>query len=193
MGSALWDERPMRTALVDAMLRCPRVRLDWIKDLPDVPGVYLFFVASSSPRIRAALSELVATGRYPAYCGVSERSLRERLRRYRQSVANTTALSERDLYVSALPLPTAASAVWCERVLIELLDPPLQGLGFGNKIPGGNRSERSPIDALLPGRRWAHEPATAVDQAAVRLRILARLLRLDPTGPRWDPIQPGIR
>jgi hypothetical protein len=180
-----WDEKPMRVALLSLVTQLPRVRLDELRDAPSAPGVYLQFLASK--RVEPVLGTLIATGRYPLYAGVSGASLRERIGRYRQSLSGMDVLSERDLYVSVLPCVSKASAQFSESVLLDELAPPFQGLGWGSKVPGSHRREQSPIDAILPGRRWA-SPTGPRLRAITHLRVLSSLIRLDPVGPRWEPL-----
>lgn len=179
-----WDEAPMRRELVRVLQHLPRERLDRLDDLPSVPGCYAQWTAA--PAVEPILGRLVATGRYPAYLGVASVSLRERIGRYRQSIRGTT-LRERDIYIAVLPCSSAASALFAERAGLEELPVPLAGMGFGSKVPGSNRQEQSPIDAVFPGRRWA-SPADLVAQAKARLQVLTWLINLDPSGPRWPAL-----
>jgi hypothetical protein len=178
------DETPMRTALLQLATRLPRIRLDQLHSTPNTPGLYLQFLATAS--VAPVLGTLVATGRYPAYVGVAAASLRERLGRYRQTLS-AMSLNESELYISLLPCSSDASALFGEAALISELQPPLQGLGWGSKVPGSQRREQSPIDAIFPGRRWA-TPTGPRQRAIAHLRVLKSLVQLDPTGPRWDPL-----
>jgi hypothetical protein len=168
-------------------MELPRRRYDEVSkaDLPSMPGVYAHFTVSRA--FEPVLSSLITSGAYPAYLGVAAVSLKDRVSRYRQSICGTTSIQERHLYIAVLPCSSAASAIFAESALIEALNPPLQGLGFGSKSPGSNRKEQSPIDALFPGRRWA-SPATLAAQADARLHVLSRLINLDPAGPRWPAL-----
>lgn len=179
-----WDEAPMRRDLVQVLQRLPRERLDRLTDLPSVPGCYAQWTAT--PAVEPILGRLVATGRYPANIGVASVSIRERIGRYRQSIRGTS-LRERDIHVAVLPCSSAASALFAERVGLEEVPVPLAGTGFGSKVPGSNRREQSPVDALFPGRRWA-SPADLVAQAKARLQVLTWLINLDPSGPRWPAL-----
>jgi hypothetical protein len=182
-----WDEVPMRRRLLDVLHSLPRERYDRIAkpDLPSMPGIYAVFTATRT--VEPVLSSLIASSAYPAYLGVAAGSLRERVGRYRQSISGMTSIQEGDLYIAVLPCSSAASALFAESAMIDALHPPLQGLGFGSKSPGRNRDEQSPIDALFPGRRWA-SPASLIAQADARLRVLSRLIKLDPSGPRWPTL-----
>lgn len=182
-AKSLWDEQALLDRLMGSVLQLDRQRLSAI-EAPALPGVYLQFVASAS--LTPILGPLVSSGRFPAYVGVAA-DLCERLDRYRRNLADMTTLTERDLYVALLPLQSISSARYSESLLIDHLNPPLQGMGWGSKHPGPHRTEQSPIDALLPGRRWA-KPAPPAAVASARLRVLSKLLSLDPAGPRWDPL-----
>lgn len=181
-----WDEGPMRRDLLTVFECLPRERLDRLVDLPSVPGCYAQWFAT--PAVEPVLGSIIATGRYPAYLGVASSSLRERIGRYRQTIRDIASIGERDIYIAVLPCASAASALFAERAGIDELDPPLQGTGWGSKVPGSNRQEQSPVDALFPGRRWAVTPSL-LEQARARLLVLSRLIKLDPQGPRW-PVLP---
>jgi hypothetical protein len=88
-----------------------------------------------------------------------------------------------------VPCASRASAAFAEAALIERLDPLLNGLGYGAKVPGRQRTGQrcSPFDALFPGRRWAPEP-TALDRLQAQLRIVSYLTQLAPAGVRWDAL-----
>lgn len=183
-----WDEAPMRRDLVRVLLGLPRQRLDRLSDLPSTPGCYVQWMAT--PAVEPTLGRLVACGRYPAYLGVAAGSggIRERLGRYRQSIRGTS-LRECDIHIAVMPCTSAASALFAERVALEEIPVPLTGMGYGSKPPGTNRREQSPVDALLPGRRWA-SPADRLTEAKARLRVLTWMINLDPNGPRWPALQP---
>lgn len=183
-----WDEGPMRRDLLTVFERLPRERLDRLVDLPSVPGCYAQWFAT--PAVEPVLGSIIATGRYPAYLGVASSSLRERLGRYRQTIRDIASIRERDIYIAVLPCASAASALFAERAGIDELDPPLQGTGWGSKVPGSNRQEQSPVDALFPGRRWAATPSL-LEQARARLLVLSRLIKMDPDGPRWPRLPVG--
>lgn len=186
-----WDEAPMRRDLVRVLTRLPRARLDLIAaaDLPSAAGCYGQWFAT--PAVEPVLGRLVASGRYIGYLGVAS-NLRERIGRYRQSIRGITAIREQDIWIAALPCTSLASALFAERAGIEELSPPMQGMGWGSKVPGSNRKEQSPIDALFPGRRWS-SPTDRVTEAKARLQVLSCLINLDPAGPRWPalPIVPA--
>lgn len=183
-----WDDREMTDRLVEAVQRLPRVPLSEVA-APATPGAYLQFVAA--PQLAPLLGSTVATGRYPAYVGVAMRSLRERVGRYRQSIAGLTELDDAELFVALVPCASSASAAFAERALIEALQPALNGSGWGAKRPGARRAGRcSPVDAVLRGRRWA-AMATPLDTARARLQLLSAQLRMDPDGPRWEPLVAG--
>lgn len=130
---------------------------------------------------------LVSSGRYPAYHGVAYVSLRERLGRYGLSMRGTS-LSPRDLWVTLIPCSATTSAVFAERCLQERIPAPMNGMGWGAKVPGSRRHGRcSPIDALIPGRAWA-PPATRTEEALARLRIAAWSLRVAPGSAVWPAL-----
>jgi hypothetical protein len=185
VGIQPWDEVPMRRALVRSLRRLPRVRLDLLTDLPSVPGCYLQFFAA--PAVEPVLGKLVAGGQYPAYLGVASVSLRDRIGRYHQTIRGIEAVRAEDIHVAVLPCTSAASAHFAESAGIEELSPLLNGLGWGSKMPGLNRREQSPVDAIFPGRQWA-SPADPITQARVRLRVLSSLIQTDPSGPRWPAL-----
>lgn len=183
-GIEPWDADAMAEALVALVRELPRERLDRIQ-APAQPGAYVQWLAGGS--LREVFGPLVATGRYPAYHGVAHLSLRERLGRYRLSMLGTR-LSSRDLWITLVPCADTASAAFAELCLQDRLPAPLNGLGWGAKIPGSRRQGRvSPIDALIPGRAWA-PPATRVDEALARLRLATWSLRLPPGSPLWPPL-----
>lgn len=184
-GMQPWDEAPMRRDLIRVLESLPRERLDRLTHLPSVPGCYIQWFAT--PAVGPVLGLMIAEGRYPAYLGVASISLRERIGRYRQSIRGIDSIRERDIYIAVLPCTSAASALFAERAGIDTLQPPLQGLGWGSKVPGSNRQEQSPVDALFPGRRWA-SPSGLVAQAMARILVLSRLINLDPQGPRWPAL-----
>lgn len=181
-----WDEAPMRRDLVRVLKRLPRERLDRVAgtDLPSAAGCYGQWF--STPAVEPALGALVATGRYIGYLGVAS-NLRERIGRYRQSIRGVTTIREQDIWIAVLPCTSLASALFAERAGIDELSPPLQGMGWGSKMPGSNRKEQSPVDALFPGRRWA-SPTDRVAEAKARLQVLSCLINLDPSGPRWPAL-----
>jgi hypothetical protein len=180
-----WDEAPMRRDLVKSLQLLPRVRLDMLTDLPAVPGCYVQFFAT--PAVEPVLGPLVARGQYPAYIGVASVSLRERIGRYRQTIRGIAAIRPEDIHIAVLPCDSEASARFSESAGIEELSPPFDGMGWGSKVPGANRKEQSPFDALFAGRQWA-SPAEPIVQARARLRVLTRLITLDPSGPRWPAL-----
>lgn len=180
-----WDETPMRRKLMEVLVELERVRLSDLRDLPPVPGIYAQFF--STPAVESVLSSLISSGVYPAYIGVAAVNLRERIGRYRQSIAGIRSISEQDIHIAVMPCASGASAVFAESAAISELKCPLQGTGWGSKVPGTNRKEASPVDALFPGRNWA-APAPLAAEADARLRVLSRLIRLDPAGPRWPAL-----
>jgi len=185
-----WDEAPMRHRLMRVLRKLQRVRLDLLTPaaIPSMPGVYTQWFATRT--VEPVLGCLVAEGRVAAYQGVAAVSLRERIGRYRQSLAGT-AIGEHEVFVAVLPCASRASALFAEAALIDELQPPLLRLGWGAKAPGGNRREQSPVDALFPGRRWA-APVSLVAQADARLQVLSRLAVLDPAGPRWPRLPDAV-
>lgn len=185
LGLEPWDESRMRADLLVVARELPRERLDTVADLPAVPGCYIMFFAT--PRLAPSLSSLVSHGCLAGYVGVAARSVRERISRHRLHIAKSRDLEERDVWLAVLPCSSTASAYFAEAALIEALQPPLQGTGWGSKATGKNRRERNHADALFPGRRDAADPSPAA-VAAARLRILDHLLKLDPDVPRWTAL-----
>lgn len=180
-----WDSDQMAQDLVSLVWQLPRERLDRV-DPPGMPGAYIQWFAA--PSMAALFGPFVASGRYPAYHGVAYLSLRERLSRYSLAMRGTP-LTSRDLWVTLIPCASTASAVFAESCLHERLPAPLNGLGWGSKVPGRRRAGQrcSPIDALIPGRAWA-PPVTRADEALARLRVLLWALRVPPTGEWWPPL-----
>lgn len=91
--------------------------------------------------------------------------------------------------MAMLPCASAASACFAEAVLLEW-SPIFNFLGgFGQKIPGSNRTGQrvSPIDALWPGRKRAPAP-TLVDRTRADLGVVAHMARFDPAIPRWPSL-----
>ncbi|MGH9917911.1 MAG: Eco29kI family restriction endonuclease, partial [Nitrososphaerales archaeon] len=135
----------------------------------------------------------VAVGVQVAYVGKATHSLRERIGRYRQSLAGVPQLSPSMLYVALLVCSFGAAALYCERVVLDYLDPPLNRAcrGMGNKDAGAQRRGQrcSAFDALFPGREWARQP-TVLEQTRARVALLSRLARPDTDKPRWDPLVP---
>jgi hypothetical protein len=164
----------------------PRERLDRVRPAA-IPGCYLQFLAA--PHLAPVLGELAATGRYPAYVGVAAVSLRDRLGRYPAAIADLNDIEPTDIHIALLPCSSTASARFAEAALIQLLAPLLNGFGWGSRPPGSGRPGRrcSPISALLPGRNGIL-PVALVDQARARMRVIAKLARLDPYGPRWEAL-----
>jgi len=179
----------MVSDLIRVVTDLPRVKLSNIDPTP-VPGCYLQFMASRElgPPM-GPFDEVVATGRYPAYAGLASKSLRERIGRYRQTIRGLETVTASTIFLAVLPCSSAASARFCEEVLIRRFGPVLNGLGWGSKVPGSRRSAQacSPVDALLPGRRWA-QPASPVEVACAHLQVLANVAVRDPGGHRWDPL-----
>lgn len=183
-GIEPWDAEEMAVALVDLVRKLPRERLDCVQ-APSAPGAYIQWLAV--PSMVNVFGQLVATGQYPAYHGVAYSSLRERLGRYALGMRGTE-LSTSDIWVTLVPCSATTSAVFAERCLQERIPAPMNGLGWGAKVPGSRRHGRcSPIDALVPGRAWA-PPATRIDEALARLRLVAWALRLRPATPLWPPL-----
>lgn len=185
-----WDDRALATRLHGLVMSLPRERLDLVAP-PAEPGTYLQFLAT--PRVESVLGRLNSTGQYCSYVGVASRSLRERIGRYRQTIADIPQIREQDLYLAILPCDSTAAARYCEAELIDWLNPVLNGLGWGSKVPGRTRRGRcSASDALLPGRPWAPAPSL-VDQAKARMQVLEHLAALEPGGPRWPALTPTLR
>jgi hypothetical protein len=175
----------MTASLLAAVRDLPRRRLDsppsnWASG----PGIYLQFL--DAEHLSEFLGSTIATAAVPSYAGVAERSLRERIGRYRQSLRGVEAIGPENILIAALPCDSRASALFAEAALIDAFDPVLNGTGWGAKVPGKNRTGQrcSPIDALIPGRAWA-SAASQIDHARARLRVISRLARLDPNGLRW--------
>lgn len=183
-GIEPWDADQMADALVALVRTLPRERLDRVQ-APASPGAYIQWLAV--PALATVFGPLVSTGRYPAYHGVAYISLRERLSRYALSMRGTS-LSPRDLWVTLVPCSATTSALFAERCLQDRIPAPLNGLGWGAKVPGSRRHGRcSPIDALIPGRAWAPQ-ATGMDEALARLRIVAWSLRVSPGSAVWPAL-----
>jgi hypothetical protein len=183
-GIELWDADEMAEALVALVQTLPRERMDRV-EAPAVPGAYIQWLAR--PSMSNVFGQWVATGQYPAYHGVAYLSLRERLGRYTLSMRGTQ-LSPSDIWVTLVPCSATTSAVFAERCLQERIPAPMNGLGWGAKVPGNRRHGRcSPIDALVPGRAWA-PPATGLDEALARLRLVDWALRLPPASPVWPAL-----
>lgn len=179
-----WNDGTMANDLLRIVPSLPRIRLDQL-EAPGVPGCYVQFIAATEAE--PILGPVIASGRYLSYVGVAATNLRSRIGRYRQSIAELS-FDERNLHLALVPCGTAASALFAERVLIERLDPVLNGLGWGSRVPGSRRSPRcSAVDALFPGRPWA-APASRSDEARARMLVLSNLARMDPTGPRWPAL-----
>lgn len=183
-GIEPWDADAMAEALVALVRELPRERLDRIQ-APAQPGAYVQWLAGGS--LREVFGPLVATGRYPAYHGVAHLSLRERLGRYKLAMRGTK-LSPADIWVTVVPCSDTASAVFAEQCLQARLPAPMNGLGWGAKVPGSRRRGRvSPIDAVVPGRAWAPR-ATLMDEARARVRIASWSLRVAPGASVWPPL-----
>lgn len=187
-----WDETPMRRRLVEVLHGLPRTRLDLLlepgpgaEELTSGPAVYLQFFAT--PVVEPVLGPLVATGVVPAYIG-SAYEMRSRAARYRNSISGMASIHEQDIHIAVMPCSSVASALFAESAAISELPPAvMQGMGWGSQRPGSNRAERSPADALFPGRGGA-SPPSLLAQADARLRVVNRLIALVPGGPRWAPL-----
>lgn len=177
------------------LLRTPLAEIE----PPKEPGVYLQFLAAggrsgarrpSGQTLRGVFGTAVATGVLPCYVGVATVDLAERIGRYRQSLAGITAIDEYSLCFAVLRTPSAASALFAERVLIDAYDPPLNGTGWGSKVPGGGRPGRrsSPVDALISGREWAARISDS-DRARAHAQVVAKLARRRDDAPRWPPLR----
>lgn len=190
MGGSWWrDDSAMRAELLAAVGGLERVCLDGLPVVaPRTPGAYLVFLAA--PRLIPKLSELVAMGMVPAYAGVAKRSLKERVGRYRTSLQGM--LDPEEVHFALLPTVSSGAALYAEDVFIAALAPIFNGTAFGSKIPGARRAGQriSLVDALLSRRAWARTPSP-VEEAVAHLRILGRLLRMGPNGPRWPALSPS--
>ena len=130
------------------------------------------------------------------YSGAAEDAA-ERLPRHIRNLAGARGLSLRDLYVTVVPLPSAASALYAERLVQDRLrplfcQPALAGLGSRPQGTVRQRGQRpSPFDCLHP-RPWAVEATTAEKRAA--FAALADYLS-DPGRPRgiWPPLRAARR
>lgn len=198
MTTVPWNDSMMRQRLLSVTAALPRTPLAEIEP-PKEPGVYLQFLATPDhrfddrrrlvPGLRAVFGTAVATGILPCYAGVATVDLSERIGRYRKSLAGITAIDEHSLYIAVLPMPSAASALFAERALIDAYDPVLNGTGWGSKVPGGGRPGRrsSPIDALISGREWASK-ISEPDRALAHARVVAKLARRGNDAPRWPAL-----
>ena len=186
LSLAPWDDERMTEDLLRLAHALPRQLLTQLA-APDLPGAYIQFLAARE--LESILGATLAFGRYPVYVGVAS-SLRERLRRYVQSLRGMPVRPSQ-IHVVLIPCRTKASACFAEAALIEQLNPIWNALGgWGQKVPGAKRVGQrcSPVDALLLGeRRWASAPSI-VDRARAYLRLVSHLAELDPTGHRWPPL-----
>jgi hypothetical protein len=162
----------------------PLERLDHMEP-PKCPGAYLEFLAAPWLPEMGILAE----GRYPVYAGLAQASLRERVGRYRPALKGIRAFGICDVWFLFVECPSSGSAALAERTLIERYRPLFNGMGHGSKAVGINRTGQkcSAFDALFPGRRWAREPSP-FERAASLLEVSSYLTRLDPAGPRWEPL-----
>ena len=182
------NDAQLTAAVVKSLPRLPRDRMDALRSeerVPPQPGACAVFFAS--PVLVDLFGPLVGTGRYVAYIGVAERNLRQRVGRYAQTLRGTV-VDPSDLHLALLPCASGAAAAFVESALIAAYRPVCNGLGWGSMKPGSRRNGQrcSMADALL-GRHWTTTPMP-VDVALARIRVLSCLTRLDPAGPRWEPL-----
>lgn len=189
MGSGWWTaDLQQREEVLEAVPRLERHPfVDY--EPPSEPGAYAFFIASerlAEIHRRGAMASLVR-GELLAYCGSSQRGLRGRLGRYRQSLRGVLELTE--LWVAVLPAASAASALFIESVIVEAWSPALNSTSFGCKIPGKNRVHQrlGMLEALWAGRSWARDP-TALERARAQVQLVLRLARMPDDAPRWPAI-----
>ena len=158
-------------------------------DAPSAPGAYLIFIASQRllQMHRLGSTAALVRGELLAYCGSSQRGLRGRLGRYRQSLRGVIEPGE--LYVSVLPTGSAPSALFIESVVVESWSPVLNSTSFGSKVPGKNRANQKlgMLEALWAGRSWARDP-TALERARAQIQLVMRICRVPDDAPRWPAL-----
>ena len=178
----------LRQAVLEAV---PRLERHPFADYhpPSAPGAYLIFIASQRLLQMHRLGSMAAlvSGELLAYCGSSQRGLRGRLGRYRQSLRGVIEPGE--LYVSVLATGSAPSALFIESVIVESWSPVLNSTSFGSKVPGKNRANQKlgMLEALWAGRSWARDP-TALERARAQIQLVMRISRVPEDAPRWPAL-----
>lgn len=183
----------MAKDLLATLLVLPRTKL-LEADLGTGPGLYCHWIGSTR---LVELLGVAALGEVPAYIGSTGIGLHQRHGRHKINLAGLGGVDLSEIWVSALPCASRASALFSEAMALDrLLQPPLNALGgWGNMNPGRRRSGQtaSGVDSLFaPGRSWARPPSLT-DQIRARCQMLAALARIDPAGPRWPKLvtEPG--
>ena len=142
------------------------------------PGVYLLTYTGDDPRLYG-----VAADRRALYVGSGR--IHERLPDHRRSL-ETFGIAD-DITVRGLEYATMTDALVAERLLIDALDPDLDGTGFGNRAVGARRATQttSTVDLVLGRRHGAGNGAPVSPATLDEAARLAHRLRRRRIAVRW--------
>jgi hypothetical protein len=185
MGEDLWDERSVAARVVDSLMHRPLRPLRGNPYEP-APAVYALFLDDPPmPRVYARIGGCA----WPVYIG-STAELHSRMGRHRRTLDSIPNLAPVDVAVVTLPLHSAASALYAERLAIDLLRPcwNLVLPGFSSSRQGRNRVQqrRSPHSVLHPTVH-ASRGTTVLSPAALSSAVSDHLARSVPHHGPWGP------
>lgn len=177
------DDQALEAALFERVPQLERHRLDRCP-APQRCGAYLLFLAA--PRLVPVLGAVIALGQLPCHIGKAQ-NLAERGGRYRRM--DFVELAPDQLWIAMLPTASIGAAAHCEALLQRRYKPIFTGWGFSSQMCGSRRRPRPSLaDSLLGPRSWVTTQPSPIEEACARLRVVACLARLDPTGDRWPAL-----